>query len=425
MATAIRQPFGELGTPRLQQLQNVKNRQNAITTSHSAPAKSTFTFSSPLKRQHSPPSSPKGDLSVFDDNDAENIDPSIFLSPSKRAKNDNGLPTKKPYPSFSLNLTPNLSTSSRPISTPKSRPLRGSTPPPTSRMTAPAGRSPQRQRVGLLSKNRRLSAPIKRIDPPSSPFSTPSTRSSSKSTPSLPFSIDAALNGSLSSSSHKPSSQRGAVAAHDALSSHPVSAEEGGVKSKPMPRSWFFAIHEDSPEQEATNLMEHSACVLDISSDEEDDAVSAKSEVDVKGKENVPPPDWVAAQPRVGSVAAVAAAVLVEAEEGPVKGGRSATQLALAAALKGKVEGEDAMAVDAPPRSPLSDLAPEEFYAEGLDRDSVAVEGEGEGEESAVKADEGVDVAAVEMGSVAVELEHAVECGNDFLIYESDSAKEA
>ncbi|KAF2229791.1 hypothetical protein EV356DRAFT_510170 [Viridothelium virens] len=413
MATAIRQPFGELGTPRLQQLQNVKNRQNAITTSHSAPAKSTFTFSSPLKRQHSPPSSPKGGHSVFDDADTENMDPSIFLSPSKRAKNDNGLPTKKPYPSFSLNVTPTLSTSPRPISTPKSRPLRGSTPPPTSRMTAPAGRSPQRQRVGLLSKNRRLSAPIKRIDPPSSTFSTPSTRTS-KSTPGLPFSIDAALSGSLST--YKPSQ-------HDAFSSHPV-AESA---SKPMPRSWFFAIHEDTPEQEATNLMEHSACVLDISSDEEDGA-GPKSELDVKGKENVPPPDWVAAQPRVGSVAAaVAASAVVAEEDGAIKLGRSARQVALAAALKGKVEGEDAMAVDAPPRSPLSDLAPEEFYAEGMDRDSVAVEGDGEGEESVSKADEGIEDAVVkeEMGPTAVGLEHAVECENDFLIYESDSAKEA
>ena len=39
-----------------------------------------------------------------------------------------------------------------------------------------------------------------------------------------------------------------------------------------MPNSWFFEIYEDTPEQEASNMMQHSASVLDISS--EDDAAT-------------------------------------------------------------------------------------------------------------------------------------------------------
>ena len=182
-----------------------------------------------------------------------------------------------------------------------------------------------------------------------------------------------------------------------------------------MPRSWFFTIYEDSAEEEATNLMEHSACVLDISDDEK--GAAAKTVEDVKGKENVPPPDWVAAQPRMMDTPA-------DVEE-PVKRGREARQAQLAKALKRTEDTEDAMAVDAPPRSPLSDLAPEEFYAEALAKDSVAVEAEGEeGEIKVSELDVAVD-AAEERDLASVELGQAVEDKNEILIYESDSAKDA
>ncbi|KAI9653007.1 MAG: hypothetical protein M1821_007760 [Bathelium mastoideum] len=405
MATAIRQPFGELGTPRLQQLQNVKNRQNAITASHSAPAKSTFTFSSPLKRQHSPTFPAKDGISVFDDNDSENVDPSIFLSPSKRSKNDNGLPVKKPNPTFSLNLTPTQPSSPRPRSTLKATPLRGSTPPPSTRMTTPAGRSPQRQRIGLLSKSRRISAPVKRIDPP--------TPRSTKSSPALPFSIDAALSGSLSSSSSKP---------HQQQLSEPAAREPAPKQQQPsMPRSWFFAIYEDTPEQEATLLMEHSACVLDIS-DDEGAAKRGEDGEGARGKENVPPPDWVAAASQPRSRAAVGG----DAGEGAMTvecGAIDVRAVASAAAGKRALDaGEDAMAVDAPPRSPLEDLAPEAFYGEGLDAESVAIVPEG----SEAEAKVGEVVVAVEdkRDAATVELDQAVESKDTVLVYESDGAKE-
>ncbi|KAI9712440.1 MAG: hypothetical protein M1820_001653 [Bogoriella megaspora] len=387
MASVARTPFGELGTPRLQQLQNVKNRQNAITTSNSAPAKSsTFTFSSPLKRQHSPTFPSKSEVPVFDDNDdSENIDPSIFLSPSKRAKNENGFPIKKPNISLNLTPTPTLSSPAvtRPTLTPKLTPLRGSSPPPTSRMTAPAGRSPQRKRIGLLGKSRRVSAPIKRIDPPL--FGSPS-----KSSSALPFSIDAALSGSLNS--YKPSAPQAHASPSEALNSHPVVPEK-----KAMPKSWFFAIHEDTPEEEATNLMEHSACTLDISDDEEE---GCKSDEETKGKENVPPPDWVAQQPRLSSSSLE--------DEAPTKKGRSAVEHAVVAALKNvsAAQGE-VMAVDVAPRSPLEELKVEEYFAEGSTKDSVDAEDEG-------AHDKGNDVAAADNQGK-----------DDFVVYESDHANDA
>lgn len=55
-----------------------------------------------------------------------------------------------------------------------------------------------------------------------------------------------------------------------------------------VPDSWNFAIYEDTPEETLQNLMEHSACTLDISDDSDDERLSA-DEIIEKGKENIPP----------------------------------------------------------------------------------------------------------------------------------------
>lgn len=112
-----------------------------------------------------------------------------------------------------------------------------------------------------------------------------------------------------------------------------------------MPNSWFFEIHEDTPEQEAANLMEHSASVLDISSDD-DVATKQRNEEQERGKENIPPPDFLLAQqqPRIHEEDA-------EVTE-PVKRPR----------LRKFVQ--DAMDED---RRPLGDLVASDFYAEGCD----------------------------------------------------------
>jgi hypothetical protein len=120
-----------------------------------------------------------------------------------------------------------------------------------------------------------------------------------------------------------------------------------------MPKGWFFEIHEDTPEQEAANLMEHSASVLDISSDD-DVATKQRNEEQERGKENIPPPDFLLSQPRVHSATESEVEVEVKIEE-PVKRPR----------LRKIVQ--DAMDED---RRPLGDLAPSEFYGEGCDASS-------------------------------------------------------
>jgi hypothetical protein len=118
-----------------------------------------------------------------------------------------------------------------------------------------------------------------------------------------------------------------------------------------MPKGWFFEIHEDTPEQEAANLMEHSASVLDISSD--DDAAT-KQQNEERGKENIPPPDFLLSQPRVHSSSEAEVEVEVQVDE-PVKKPRLRTLV------------QDAMDED---RRPLGDLVPAEFYGEGCDASS-------------------------------------------------------
>ena len=185
-------------------------------------------------------------------------------------------------------------------------------------MTAPAGRSPKRKSSGI-NKNRRTSAPFTRIDPPFT------SRGSS-----LPFSLDAALNGTFSTPA-------------------PISA--GATIQESMPRSWFFEIYEDTPEEEAANLMEHGTLTLDLSSDDES-SVKAK---DDRGKENTPPEGYdapTASRPAGGARTGAPKVV-------------SKTEVA-----RKKVFVDE---MDDGERSPLSDLEPEPFFPEGLDKDSHVV----------------------------------------------------
>jgi hypothetical protein len=99
--------------------------------------------------------------------------------------------------------------------------------------------------------------------------------------------------------------------------------------------------------------MEHSTCTLDISSDEE----SAARARDERGKENVPPPDDVSQTRTV----VTATASSVDALEGHMAEVKPRT-------WKGRRKCEDEIELD---RSPLGDLAAEDFYAEGCDKSSV------------------------------------------------------
>lgn len=120
-----------------------------------------------------------------------------------------------------------------------------------------------------------------------------------------------------------------------------------------MPKGWFFEIHEDTPEQEAANLMEHSASVLDISSDD-DAETKARNDDLLQGKENIPPPNFASLQPRTAF-----ANVLDEGEETEIEEPVKRPRL--------RKITQDAMDED---RRPLGDLSPSEFYGEGCNAGS-------------------------------------------------------
>jgi hypothetical protein len=115
------------------------------------------------------------------------------------------------------------------------------------------------------------------------------------------------------------------------------------------PSSWFFDIYEESEETQDYRMnewtMTQSAYGLDISDDES----KSKERLD-RGKENVDPNEISA--PVTRSMAAAAAASNV----------KPASRISR--------KGKDDMSDDEP-RTPLGDLNPSEFYAEGLDATSV------------------------------------------------------
>ncbi|RHZ70064.1 hypothetical protein CDV55_108434 [Aspergillus turcosus] len=105
-------------------------------------------------------------------------------------------------------------------------------------------------------------------------------------------------------------------------------------KSQPAPRtpaSWSFEIYVDSEQEEMTNLMQHSTCVLDISDDE------GKAELSSRGKENIPPAEL----------------------------GIDLSRTAAASARKTEMTDE--------PRSPLGELNAADYYGEDCHAFSYAV----------------------------------------------------
>jgi hypothetical protein len=196
----------------------------------------------------------------------------MTLSPSKRSKKMDGTPSK--VSKFILTD----GTKTVPSSLKLSSQMQGlSSSVPSSMLSTPTidlrGSLPQNRRVSLLSSSRRIKTPFRRIDP-------------LNKASALPFSIDAALSGTISS--YTPPAPSVTTPAAETTPPAPVLSKK---PAKSMPNTWFFEIHEDTPDQEATNLMEHSASVLDISSD--DDSVSARAkDAQERGKENVPPPEW-------------------------------------------------------------------------------------------------------------------------------------
>lgn len=119
-----------------------------------------------------------------------------------------------------------------------------------------------------------------------------------------------------------------------------------------LPKSWFFNIHVDTPEEEMTNLMEHGACVLEISDDE-----AKKAERNARGKENVPPADHpLYTTTNVGANPTALRVQYIEDTVAAIEPRRY---------IEAMTDGRD--------RVPLGDLEAWDFYAEGLTKSSVEV----------------------------------------------------
>ncbi|OAQ75924.1 thymidylate kinase [Purpureocillium lilacinum] len=338
MAAVTRQPFAPLDGARLQSLTSLKNRQNAV----------------------APPSSGKRKAELLDvDDDSENVDPVLFAKRSKGTTTASPLKDAllKPASSFVLTRAAAPSTPAASASTSARLPLKHSSTPrrtlqpksPAARLntaiaksspvSAPAGRSPTRgKRSGILSSRRR-SGPYARVDPPSFSLGNPSS--------AAPFSLDAALKGTLSS--YGPP----AASASSARVAKPAARPSSSLLDEPEAKaSWFFDIHEDTPEQEMTNLLQHSTCVLDISSDEESERKASRERDEGRDKENVPPPDDVSQTRSAGA------------------GTRQATRPLCA----------DDMVVEKE-RVALGEMNAVDFYADGCDESSVVLVHEDEEQE--------------------------------------------
>jgi hypothetical protein len=209
-------------------------------------------------------------VDLSDNSDSENVDPAALASPSKKSKGLDGTPSK--VSKFFLTTDSKPTTPS--LNPPSKRKALSHSVPATANSTPVNHVSGANKRISLLK--RRSLTPYRRHDPP---LRTPAS--------ALPFSIDAALSGTISSYS-TPVAAKPVPTPSSALFAPSPSAKA----RKAAPKTWFFAIHEDSPDQEATNLLYHGASVLDISSDDDGASARAKDAAE-RGKENIPPPDAV------------------------------------------------------------------------------------------------------------------------------------
>ncbi|KAI1745916.1 hypothetical protein F4680DRAFT_442188 [Xylaria scruposa] len=346
--TTARQPFAPLNEARLQTLTSLKNRQN----------QNAIPNVSPGKRKAS---------DVTGSDNTENVDPVLF---SKRAKGADGFfPSKDSFlksPAFFL--TKSASTNDLPVSSTNS--AQPSAAPPLSRtflspaspaaklnmtsiarpspLSAPGGRSLTRQRSGgLRSSRRRTGGPFTRADPPA--FALPNASSSV-----APFSLDAALRGTISSYTRRSNvSSKKSPSSSLSLSSSGLS-DYSDLHEPRMKPSWFFDIHEDTVIEDMTNDLNHKTSGLDLMS-EEQKRKKLQEEYE-EGKENHPPLDDVSQTSQPPSRA--------------VRGASNTDEMVL--------EKE---------RNPLGEMDPKDYYSEGCDENSIIMVPGDEDEETPVQND--------------------------------------
>ncbi|KAJ2896066.1 thymidylate kinase [Zalerion maritima] len=384
MASVGRQPFAPLDGARLQNLTSIKNRQNALTPNSSTKRKAAL---------------------IEDADDFENLDPAQF---SKRSKGlGSFFPNKEVYrsaivltnkassgpsaatttplaatptpaPTISATAASNLSHSTRAgagsivsprrsLLNPKSPAKFGGAITKSSPLVPPGRSSPHRSKRSGLLNTRRRSGPYARIDPPRA-----------ASVPAPPFSLDAALKGTIPSYAARSGSSGKASSSSSSLSpllpattSSALASGRVRTPAKPdklggssMKDSWFFDIHEDTHEQEMTNLLQHSTCVLDISSDEETETKRRREKDEGRDKENVPPTDDVS---------------------------QTSTRLRRGVEVGVGSENENAMMVEEKieARQALREMDVKAFFAEGCDERSVFVVPGDEDEDAETVVDEG------------------------------------
>jgi hypothetical protein len=329
-----------------------------------------LTFSPAVSSTQTSPGKRKATTAFESDDDSENVAPIIFAS-HKLSKDIVGLskhndPLSKPSQFFLTKAPPSPTESCltsplkptkphrailQPTSrTPKINSTSVSKPSP---LSAPAGRSPTRKRVGILNNRRRTTnSPITRVNPPPK-FST-STASG------LAFSIDAALSGTIPSYGARQRQRQASSLSTSSSKSSTSDAIPSSLHTNETKSSWFFQIHEDTEEELATNLMEHSTCTLDISSDEE--SALREREFEKCEKENIPPVDDIS-QTRLMATST------------SYSSGESMREMKMKMKTKmhrKRREAVDVNAIDID-RAPLGEMKKEDFYAEGCDERSVFI----------------------------------------------------
>lgn len=316
MTPTTRQPFANLDAPRMRSIMrskmNLKNQRDGKSVHASPHSVSPLTASGLLASKRQP-------LSVMD---AENIDPVTRLAAKRKRGCDEDAddtdslkahgPTK-PIKASRMALTTvaanppprkSTTTTTTTIPTTPRKPLQTATTAPCKSPAPikPMGRSPQSVRPS----------------PRRSTIAKTASAPASRRTVKRPFSIATALSGG------KP---------------------KASASAKATPASWAFDIHVDSEQDELTNLMQHSTCVLDISDDER------KADAAGRGKENIPPAELglaLAARPEVPAPAPRKEKMLDE------------------------------------PRAPLGELHASDYYPDGCHAFSYEVVYEDEGDEENV-----------------------------------------
>lgn len=251
MATAVAMPsrrraLGELSSTRSNKLAMIKHIQ-LITAAQSKEASakyevpsSDFNFSSKVKRT----------FDNFDDEDQENVDPASLVGSGKKAKGCDG-GAVKPRQSTHFSLT-TINKSAVTESSKIARATLGvkARPEKSSMNIDGAGDTHKAKYAGIAARSRLAGKRIVRVGP-------------------------------YVNDGHVPSVTAPASTGAD-FALPPTTKSRVGKKTR---KGMDFKIHEDTPDELLTNLMDHSTCTLDISDDE--NRGKFRDDCD---KENVPPP---------------------------------------------------------------------------------------------------------------------------------------